>query len=147
MCLCPVTRRRDITATHTTHSFRPSDSVSRAPITRLQNRQQTAAYVRTVKWEKFLTFACYIHGLRSILNYFFIIYAVPRETEISAVTKAPEEIHSTINHRSASQCFPSCDKISTLLATTNKYKTHFVNIWRKSQILKFCFYRRGLDNT
>jgi hypothetical protein len=48
-----------------------------------------------------------MHALRSILTYTFIIYAVPRETKISTVTKAPWEIHSARNHWSTSHFFPA----------------------------------------
>jgi hypothetical protein len=52
-------------------------------------------------------FAFYKHGLRSIiLIYFFIIYALPGETKIGAVTEVPGEIHCARNHRSISQFIP-----------------------------------------
>jgi len=93
-------------------------------------------------------FAFYKHGLRSIiLIYFFIIYALPGETKIGAVTEVPGEIHCARNHRSISQFIPFAMRNLTLLVMTKKYKTYFVIFRGNPQTLKFCCYMHGLDST
>lgn len=88
-----------------------------------------------------------MHGLMSILIYIFIIYAVPRETKISAVTKAPGEIQSARNHRSTPQFFHAVMRKFDIISNDEKYKANFVNFWRNPQILKFCCYMHDLDTT
>jgi len=52
--------------THTIHCVRPTDSVSRKPITTGQNRQPHSYSCWNGKLGKILNFACYMHALRSI---------------------------------------------------------------------------------
>ena len=66
-----------------------------------------------------------MHGLRSILIYIFIIYAVPGETKISAVTKAPGEIHSARNHRSTSKFFPAVMRNFDVISNDEKIYNKF----------------------
>jgi hypothetical protein len=103
---CLVTRRRNVKS-HTHNPLCPSVRLCISETNNDRSKSSTKQLpMLDGKVEIFLRFVCYMHGCRSILTYFFIIYVVPTETKFSAVSKAPVEIHSARNHRSASQFFP-----------------------------------------